>query len=163
MQFKHDCVFVPEGVASEDIEDTKWFEFKTSDYIMNRPEKTVEEAISTGFIDEYALRNYWELAIGETRVVNHTWDSKNHLTAQLEGINQVKSVSVTNDKTSESLMLDVENQSMLTVKNKIESIYSSKMPIFQGYGRYEIFLSVKWIGSNRFFFDDLDAIWSESG
>lgn len=126
MQYETDVVFVPEDFCGESPSSARCSRIAHTEKISSteRKRRGKEKAINTNLIDEYAIRNYWKIAGGETRLEHEAFDTINELEKQLQGINQVKSSRKRSNTTEKSILLVAEDTtSVQTVLNKIQSTY----------------------------------------
>lgn len=159
MKYSYVGVFVPSD--SDDISDRRFHTVEKSSSVDRKliPEIVRNDAIKNSSIDEYALRNYWTLAMGETRIVNSSWGNFNKLKAQIEGLPSVSEVKSKQSRTKSCVIGYTNSGALKTLKNKINSMYGKDIPIFCGKDAFEIQTRFLWIGDNNYFFDDIDKVW----
>jgi len=162
MRFRYSTLIVPSDTKPENINDSRKFSvtsdrrFRKSDRVYKLKKKVVED----GFINSFALRNYWRLALGETTVIDRSWNSTKDLINRIDEIESVKYVKEKRDFVTKSVVLRADQGKMSDIKTKLRSMFSNKLPIYQGYECYEIILSTKWLNpDSQFFFDDVKHIW----
>jgi hypothetical protein len=159
MKYSYIGVFVPS--ESDNISDRRFHTVEKNGSVDRRliPEIVRNDAMKNSSIDEYALRNHWTLAMGETRIVNSFWGDFNKLKAQIKGFPSVSKVKSKQSKTKSCVIGYTKSGSLKTVKNKINSMYGKDIPIFWGKDAFEIQTRFLWVGDNNYFFDEADEFW----
>lgn len=159
MKYSYVGVFVPS--ESDNISDRRFHTVEKNSSVDRQliPKIVRDDATKNSSIDEYALRNHWTLALGETRIINSAWDTLNKLKKQIKGFPSVKEVKAKKSKTKSCVVGHTDSNALKTVKNKIKSMYGKDIPIFCGKNAFEIQTRFLWVGDNDYFFDDANEVW----
>lgn len=159
MKFQHTGMFIPSNTEPSNITDTKFFDFITeSDVKPHKIPETTTKSARGDFIGEYALRKYWLLGLGESEIIQHEWKNMDDLKNIINSITYVDRIQHKNDFIREALILSVDDSNLKATRLEIEGNYP-RIPIKQGYSCLEIPIRWKWLGSNKFYFDDLEHLW----
>lgn len=162
MEFRYSALIVPSNTKPDNIQDSRKFSLTSTDrYDKNdRVYKLKRKMTEDGFINSFALRNYWTFALGETKIIDTSWKSTKDLVSKIDQIDGVDYTKKKEDFATESVVLRSDKDQMGKVKKEIQSRFGNKLPIYQGYECYEIIISTKWLSPNsRFFFDDVSHLW----
>lgn len=162
MEFRYSALIVPSNTNPDNIKDSRKFSLISTDRYdkSDRVYKLKKKMVEDGFINSFALRNYWTFALGETKVMDTSWNSTQELANRIDQIDGVNYTKEKEDFATESVVLRLDKDQMTKVKKEIQSRFGKKLPIYQGYECYEIIVSTKWLSPDgRFFFDDVNHLW----
>ena len=163
MKFSHTGLFIPKGVNPNKVSDTRKYSFKSNTSLRsgNRASHLRDRAIDDGFINRHSMYKYWDLVLGESKIIDSKFDSLTDMETSIENVQGVKNVKVQKDKTKKSLILVPDsNEDEADIKKRVKSSIGSNTPIYAGYSHLELVVSYKWLGcSDKFFFDDVIELW----
>ena len=134
MKIEYQVIFVPSSDDVRDVSDTREVVFRTGSRLSSRDdigEKSREYAARDNIIDSYALRNYWDPACCEMRVVETQWDSVSDVSNWLRKRDDVVSVSKVEDSWKHSIVeceFDSEKKRKETEK-EIRKKYGKTFPV----------------------------------
>lgn len=163
MKFENTGLFIPKGTNPKNVRESRKYSFRTRDYIKpsERSSKMRESVISDGFINRYAMRNHWDLVLGQTRIVDRPWGELDDVENYLNSISGVDSIKNADGKTKKSIIIRTNSDGKKSeIKKDVKKEYGGQTPIFAGYSHLELVLEFKWLGlSEKYFFDDLIPLW----
>lgn len=162
MKFKHKGVFVP--ADSEEIKE-RVFHTILRDKRVSRnkiPKLVKRNAVSDGCIDTYAIRNHWTLAMGQTKIVDKSWESVDDAKDKLLDIADVTDVKYKESKTKSYYVGYVKSGNPQNKKKEVKKKLSDDIPIFCGRAGFEVQMRFMWVGDGDFFFDDIENVWGEN-
>lgn len=160
MKYSYTGVFVPSGC--DGISDRNFYTLERNNSIDRKliPEVVRSDAVRNSSIDEYALRNHWTLAMGETSIINPPWNNFDELEEDIRCLSSVSKVKSKKSKTKSCVIGYIKSESVNTVKNKIKHMYGKNVPVFWGKDHFEIQTRFLWVGHSNYFFDDVEEVWN---
>lgn len=94
--YRHNACFIPRGMDIRNTSEVKNIQFESDsrqrEHVRNLAEQTI---VKTGKIDQYALRNHWELFELEITYNCPPWDSECQLISDIASLPSVEQCSVT--------------------------------------------------------------------
>lgn len=127
MIYEHRIQFIPKGVNPHSNSDMRTVNFCKNIRDKSEIEKLAYyEADKQNIIDEYSLRNHWNIFDIEINYYNKPWDNWTELCRKLMSFSEVKSLKNVENRIYVYLKEDTSEKILC---NKIENYYSGFLPV----------------------------------